>query len=283
MSPTLPLSASLTGPSAELPPKGSLSLQTAVLATEDDNPSQTTKPSQAQTTDYGKPPRASCFPLRRRNLAKRLSKLMRSKSAKSKGVPSPRQSSQLSDQDSDQPVRIPESEHRGRNTTVRLPIGTSRPRTLYDDGQGSWTGEFGYLFLGGMDMTRSRLSLGVCGDAGPAPRLHLHEANVNHQRVDSRTVEGLKEASDGAAEQDPRDERSSGGPGVESDIPQEYHLSGDGGAHDNTQGQLMSDEMAELRSPEGSCGSCCENEDQCDDTACNCQSVENSCSEVDGD
>lgn len=259
-----------------------MSLQTAILATQDVSQQQTTKTTQVQTTDYGEPSATSCLALRPRKLTKRFAKFMRSKRDKPKGIPSPRQSIQFSDQESDQPSRVSESGSRGRKTTARLPLGANRPPTLYDDGKGSWISEFGYIYGGGMDLTRSRLSLGYHGNAGLAPR-QFREAQDRHQRVDSRTVESFKDASNGAVEQEPRETRNSGEAGVESDTAQDQHLSGDASAHDNTEAQHISDEITKAEFPVDRCGSCHENEDRCEDSECSCQSAGNSCSDVDDD
>ncbi|KAG9576319.1 hypothetical protein KCU77_g9739, partial [Aureobasidium melanogenum] len=281
MPPTLPRTGSIAGSPSRLSRKGNVTLHAAVLTTQDAKPQQTTKPAQVQTTDYGEPSTASCLALRRK-FTKSIKKFIRSSPSKRNGVPSPAQSIQLSDQDSDQPVRLSESEHRGRRTTARLPLGTNRPPTLYDDGQGSWVGEFGYIYRDGIDMARSRPSLGVCSEAGPASRPSL-EAKDDYQRVDSRTVEGFQDAPNAFLEQDSRDARSLGEAGVEGDIPQNQQLSSDGSAHDSTEDQRMPDETTEVESPEKRCGSCSENEDQCDDTGYSCQDDERCCSGVGDD
>ncbi|KAG9532642.1 hypothetical protein KCU93_g983, partial [Aureobasidium melanogenum] len=281
MPPTLPRTGSIAGSSSRLSQKGNVTLHTAVLTTQDAIPQQTTKPAQVQTTDYGEPSTASCLALRRK-FTKSIKKIIRSSPLKRKGVPSPTQSLQLSDHGSDQPVRLSESEHRGRRTTARLPLGTNRPPTLYDDGQGSWVGEFGYIYGGGMDMTRSHPSLAICGEAGPAPRLS-HEAKDGNQQIDPRTVEGFEDASNDAVNQGSREARNSGEAGVEGDVPQDQQLSGDGSAHDDTEYQHMSAETTEVGSPEERCGSCSENEDQCDDTGCSCQDDGRCCSDVGDD
>ncbi|KAG9576520.1 hypothetical protein KCU77_g14643, partial [Aureobasidium melanogenum] len=282
MPPTLPRTGSIAESSSRLSQKGNVTLHTAVLTTQDTMPQQITKPAQVQTTDYGEPSTASCFSLRRHNFTKRFKKLLRSNRPKPKGVLSPGHSIQLSDEELDQPVRMSGSEHRGRKTTAKLPLGANRPPTLYDDGQGSWVGEFGYIYRSGMDMTRSRPSLGVCGEAGPASRPFL-EAKDGYQRVDSRTVAGFQDAANGISEQDSRDARSLGEAGVEGDIPQDQQLSGDGSTHDNAEDQHIPDETTEAESPEERCGSCSENEDQCDDTGCSCQDDGRCCSGVGDD
>lgn len=226
MSSTLPLSVPIAEPSSKPSDTGNISLQTAVLATQDVNQQQTTKTIQAQTTDYGEPSATSCLALRRCKLTKRFTKLICWQREEPNGMPSPRQSIQLSDHDSDQPARVSEPEQRGRKTTARLPLGANRPPTLYDDGQGSWISEFGYVYRGGMDMTRSRLSLGVCSNAGPAPRASL-ETKDRHQRVDFRTAEGFEDASNGAVDQEPRETRNLGEAGVKSDTAPDQQLSRD--------------------------------------------------------
>lgn len=282
MSPTLPHSVAITEPSSKLSRTGDVSLQTAILATHDVTQQQTTKTIQAQTTDYGEPSATSCLALRPRKLIKRFAKFMRWKRDDPKGVPSPRQSIQSSDRDSNQPLMVSESGSRGRKTTARLPLGTNRPPTLYDDGQGSWISEFGYIYRGGMDMTRSRLSLGNYGNDGTVTGPSLEAKNC-HQRVDSRTVKDLKDASNGAVDQEPRETRNMVEAGVESDNAQDQRPSEDDGAHKNTEDQHTSDEMTEAESPEDRCESCHENDDPCDNAECSCQSSRNTCSDVDDD
>lgn len=282
MPPTLPRTGSIAGSSSRPSQKGNVTLHTAVLTTQDAIPQQTTKPAQVQTTDYGEPSTASCFSLRRGKLTKRFKKLLRSNRSKSKGVQSPAHSIQLSDEELDQPVRMSESEHRGRKTTARLPLGTNRPPTLYDDGQGSWVGEFGYIYSGGMDMTRSHPSLAICSEAGPAPRLS-HEAKDGNQQTDPRTVEGFEDASNDAFNQGSREARNLGEAGVEGKVPQDQQLSVDGSAHDDTEYQHMSVKTTGVESPEERCGSCSENEDRCDDTGCSCQDDGRCCSDVGDD
>ncbi|CAD0091439.1 unnamed protein product [Aureobasidium mustum] len=277
MSETLPHSVSIAaGPSSKLSDNGGVVLQTAVLTTEDVVQQQTTKPT---TTDYGEPSATSCLSLGPRKLTRRFTKFIRSKRHKTRGGPPPEYPIQSSDRDSNELVRISEPELRGRRTTARLPLGVNRLPLLYDDGQGSWTGEFGYIYSGGMDFTRSRLSLSFGGNAGPAPPPSSGAKDFD-QRVDSRTVEGFEDASNGVVEQEPRNTSNLGEAGVESDAAQDQHLLEDDGAHDNTEDQHMLSEAREVELPEDRCGSCYENEDECGDTGCSRQSAESCCSSV---
>lgn len=267
------------GPSSKLSKNGGVVLQTAVLATEDVVQQQTTKPA---TTDYGEPSTTSCLSLSPRKLTRRFTKFVRSKPHKTRGgppPPSPEYSIRSSDRDSDELVRMSESEPRGRRTAARLPPGVNRLPLLYDDGQGSWTGEFGYIYSGGMNFTRSRLSLGFGGNAGPAPPPPSGAKDL-HQQVDSKTVQGSEDVSNGVVEQEPRDTSNLGEAGVKSGAAQDQHLLEDYGAHDDTEDQHMSGEAREVELPEDRCGSCYENEDECDDTGCSRQSAESCCSSV---
>ena len=279
MSETLQDSIAVGGPSSKLSENGGVVLETAVLTTEDVVQQQTTKPT---TTDYGEPSATSCLSLSPRKLTRRFTKFIRSKRHKTRGGPpseTPEYSIRSSDRDSDEPVRISEPEPRGRRTTARLPLGVNRLPLLYDDGQGSWTGEFGYIYSGGMDFTRSRLSLSFGSNAGPAPP-PSSGAKELHQRVNSRTIKGSQDAGNGVVEQEPRDSSNSGEADVESDATQDQHLSGDDSAHNNTEDQHMLDDTTEVETSEDRCGSCYEDEDQCDDTGCNRQSAESCCSSV---
>lgn len=150
---------------------------------------------------------------------------------------------------------------------------------MYDDGQGSWVGEFGYIYRGGLDMNKSRLSLAICSETGPAPRCSL-EAKDGHPRVDHRTVGGLKDVSDDAVEEGLKGTRDQGEAGVESDIPRDQQLSGDGSSHNDTEDQHMSNETTEVEHPEEKCGSCDEDEDRWEDPECSCQNHGRCCSDV---
>lgn len=277
MTSTLARTSPIAGPSSVPSQIGNVTLHTAILTSQNTIPQQTVESTKAQTTDYGEPTAASCFALRRRILTKGFKKVFHSRHPKRKGVPSPAHSIQLPDEEV-QPVRMSESEQRGRKTTARLPLGARRPPTLYDDGQGSWVGEFGYIYSGGLDLNRSRLSLALCSEVGRAPLPSL-EAKDSHPRMGFRAVAGLENACDGAAEQDPRGSRSLAGAGFEADIHQDQQLSRDGSAHDDTECQHMSNETTEVAPLEERPGSCDEDEDRCEDPECSCQNHGRCCSD----
>ncbi|KAH0372933.1 hypothetical protein KCU65_g863, partial [Aureobasidium melanogenum] len=270
----------IAGPSSKPSQLSNVTLHTAIFTSQDTLPQQTVEPTKAQTTDYGEPTTASCFALRRHILTKGFKKVFHSRHSKRKGVPSPERSVHLSDEE-DQPVRLSVSENRGRKNTARLPLGARRPATLYDDGQGSWVGEFGYIYSGGLDVNRSRLSLALCSEVERAPRPSL-EAKDGDQQVDSRTVRGLDDASNGTVEA-PKDAGNSGDSGVEGDMSQDQQLSGDGSAHEDNGDQHMSNKTTGVEALEERCGPCDEHEDRCEDPECSCQNHDGCCSDAGDD
>jgi hypothetical protein len=134
-------------------------------------PQPTAKPTEAtRTSDYGEPSKPSFLRLKSLRLSKRFKKLLVSthlKKSKAKAMLPRDPLVYLSDDESKVPPRIVEA--RGRSLTSRLPRSV-RPiplYELYDDGQGSWVDEFGYIYRVGLDTSRPNLNLSC--DAGTAP------------------------------------------------------------------------------------------------------------------
>jgi hypothetical protein len=134
-------------------------------------PQPTAKPTEAtRTSDYGEPSKPSFLRLKSLRLSKRFKKLLVSthlKKGKAKAMLPRDPLVYLSDDESKVPPRIVEA--RGRSLTSRLPRSV-RPiplYELYDDGQGSWVDEFGYIYRVGLDTSRPNLNLSC--DAGTAP------------------------------------------------------------------------------------------------------------------
>jgi hypothetical protein len=153
-------------------------------------PAKATEPT--QTSDYGEPSKPSFLRLTSLRLSKRLKKLLVSthlKKGKAKAVLPRNPLVYLSDDESKVPPRIVEA--RGRSRTSRLPrkIKSSPLYELYDDGQGSWVDEFGYIYRAGLDTSRPNLKLSCGGNAGTAPRPSI-EHGCHPCRVDSRVPRG---------------------------------------------------------------------------------------------
>jgi hypothetical protein len=170
-------------------------------------PQPTAKPTEAtRTSDYGEPSKPSFLRLKSLRLSKRFKKLLVSthlKKGKAKAMLPRDPLVYLSDDESKVPPRIVEA--RGRSLTSRLPRSV-RPiplYELYDDGQGSWVDEFGYIYRVGLDTSRPNLNLSC--DAGTAPTPFV-EHGCHPCRVDSRFPRGsFGVQADGSGGKDPGD------------------------------------------------------------------------------
>jgi hypothetical protein len=201
MSTTLPPSISLVIPSPRVSIDVDEELQAIAIQVQQELAEVATEPT--PTPNYARPPQLSCFRLKRRTLTKRFTELLRSAHLKKRKI-------EPLDLPMNQPDDVPEEspriiDTRGRSLTSKLPSGI-KPPSLYDDGQGDYTDEYGYIYRSGIDMSISHLSLGsgvISGGAGKATRPSSGEPDG---RVDSRVPKGsLGAAGDDLKEQEPED------------------------------------------------------------------------------